>query len=263
MIKALHYKLKMIRYYSAPRRRTILTKMVDVSLITAIILAVPATFLADVSLIREQTIISRSGHLSRVGDDGVSATILDPDVSAWSRTDIPYGEFHLTLVKRDQGWPIRSSSVQPRIELELNLYDQPGSKKGVVLADDDPLQEVILKALQAGLKKEMAAKHKDFTLADDLEANYTALIDCWQRRAAQRDVRLGGWISNMILWWLILSGSLSVMASGLWVVFMIFSHNNTIAASRRKSDGCCVQCGYNLYGLEFNARCPECGSEIY
>ena len=31
----------------------------------------------------------------------------------------------------------------------------------------------------------------------------------------------------------------------------------------RQASGLCVACGYDMHGLEFNERCPECGTLVY
>ena len=33
--------------------------------------------------------------------------------------------------------------------------------------------------------------------------------------------------------------------------------------ARRRASGKCMNCGYDLTGLEFNERCPECGAQVW
>jgi rubrerythrin len=32
---------------------------------------------------------------------------------------------------------------------------------------------------------------------------------------------------------------------------------------QRRREGKCTACGYDMTGLEFNERCPECGAQVW
>ncbi len=255
-------KLRLIRYYSAPRRRTKLTRFVDVALIAAIVFALPATYLCDVSVRQESLIIVRDGELSRVGGDEVLATILNPEINFRARTDVPYGEFSIKLIELQRGWPLKSTYEQTRVILDLNEYDKPGVQRDVHLDEDNPLRKEILRAIDSAKYSELSMSQGDGEEIAALRTGYTNLIDNWREDSVGIDRRLWGWVINTVAWWLMLSAVFSLMAAALWVLLLIFLHNQQLLASQRHQEGLCANCGYNLYGLDFHGRCPECGTII-
>jgi hypothetical protein len=56
MIRRLRHKLRMIRYYSAPRHRTVWTRVMDVALIASFLLALPVTWMCDLMVSRTATV---------------------------------------------------------------------------------------------------------------------------------------------------------------------------------------------------------------
>lgn len=262
MLSYVRQKLRMIRYYSAPRRRTLLTRFVDAGLIAAIVLAFPAAWLADAEVEDEAVLIRRSGHLSRV-DGGVAARVLDPDAPAPPRSDVPYGEFHLTLIEQRRGWPVSSTVIQPHVELDLNLYDQPGMQRNADLDPNAPERLAILEALQRGRAAEMGRSQIDPDEAEAIAAAYDDLIRRWGEGGVRVERRVLGWTFNTAACWVILSFAFSAIAAVLWVMAMILLHNRETLKDQRRREGLCVNCGYDLYGLDFNERCPECGTIIH
>lgn len=266
MVRSMHKyvreKLRLIRYYSAPRRRTQLTKFVDAGLIAAIVIAFPATYLCDISVRQESVIIDRDGELSRLAGDGVMARILNPDSPVQARKDVPYGEFHLKLIELRRGWPLKSTHEQTRVILDLNEYDKPVSQRNVQLDADDPLRIAILQAMEPALYSELTMSSGDGEEIAALRTGYANLIDRWREDSAGIDRRLWAWVFNTAAWWLMLSAIFSLMAAALWVILLIFLHNQQLLASQRQQEGLCANCGYNLFGLDFHGRCPECGTII-
>lgn len=262
MHKYVREKLRLIRYYSAPRRRTKLTKSVDAGLIAAVVFAFPATYLCDISVRQESIIIDRDGELSRLADDGVMAKILNPQIPVQARTDIPYGDFHLKLIEVRRGWPLKSTHEQARVILDLNEYDKPGTQRDVHLDADDPLHIAILQAMDSGRKSEISMSRGGEEEIAALRTGYAILIDRWREDSVGINRRLWAWVFNTAAWWVMLSAIFTFMAASLWVLMLIFLHNQQLLASQRQQAGLCANCGYNLFGLDFHGRCPECGTII-
>lgn len=256
-------KLRLIRYYSAPRRRTKLTKFIDVGLVLAIVLAFPATYVCDTIIRQNSVIIVRNGELSRLADNGVGAKILNPNAPAQSRKDVPYGEFIIQLIELQRGWPLKSTFEQSRVILDLNEYDKPGTQLDVHLEADDPLRLAILKAMDAGRISELTKSPGDAEEIDAVRKGYASLLERWREDEVGIDLRFWGWVFNTTFWWVTLSAMLSLLGVALWVLQLIFLHNQQLLASQRHQEGLCANCGYNLFGLDFHGRCPECGTEIY
>ena len=255
-------KLRLIRYYSAPRRRTKLTKFVDVGLIAAVVFAFPATYLCDISIHQKSIIIDRDGELSRLADDEVMAAILNPDSPAQARTDIPYGDFHIKLIEVRRGWPLKSTHEQSRVILDLNEFDKPGTQRDVHLEVDDPLRIEILRAMDYARDRELSMNSGDEEDIAALHTGYASLIDRWREDSVGIDRRIWAWVFNTTAWWVMLSVIFTLMAAALWTLLLIFLHNQQLLASQRQMEGLCANCGYNLFGLDFHGRCPECGTII-
>lgn len=262
MIRAIRYKLRMIRYYSAPRRRTLLTRLVDVGLVAAIVLAFPATFMGNAQFRIESVLIERDGHLSRTTNDTVIATLLDPDAPPTQRTDVPFGEFHLKLTESRTGWPAASSVTQSRVVLDLNRYDQAGVQRDTRLDPDDPLRLAILDGLHRSRNSEIGHRTAMPEEAMQVAAAYDALVNRWGAGDGTRELRVLAWTINTLVWWAILSVALPALAAMLWVVVLIIQFTQSDLARQRDAQGLCTRCGYDLFGLDFNARCPECGTII-
>ncbi|MCZ6835538.1 MAG: hypothetical protein O7G85_07170 [Planctomycetota bacterium] len=262
MVSFLKEHLRLIRYYSAPRRRSLLTRFVDVALILAIVMAFPAAWLLNAEVVHETILIERDGHLSRLPDGGVSASIVDPDTNGLTRDDIPYGEFHLKLVERRQGWPVSSTVMQPRVTLELNLYDQAGSQRDAHLDSESVEYRAILQALEFNRPYEFERNMINSQSGATSIEIYDDLVARWNDDGANVNHRILGWIFNTGACWVSLSFLLSGGALTFWVVTLLFLHNNQIRQHDRRIEGLCAQCGYDLCGLDFNERCPECGTVI-
>jgi hypothetical protein len=262
MLGFVREKLRLIRYYSAPRRRTILTRFVDVGLLAAIVLAAPAAWLGDAEIRREVALIERDGHFTRQPGGGTGASIIVPDLPLMPSDDVPYGEFRLKLIEQRRGWPLNSTIIQPHVRLDLNLYDQPGTQRNATLAVDSPEHAAILEALEEARRNELAGAGDGNADDEAMAAAYDALIERWGRADRSVDRRLLAWAFNVGASWIILSFAFSALAAALWVCVMIVTHNRDLARRQRRGQGLCMHCGYDLYGLDFNERCPECGAII-
>ena len=74
--------------------------------------------------------------------------------------------------------------------------------------------------------------------------------------------RWPAWFVNGLLWWVLLwfVFSLSIrLAEYFWVIAFSMRYARRVA---RRAQNLCANCGYDLRGLDFNARCPECGELV-
>ena len=231
MFRRVRHKLAMIRYYSAPRPRTAWTRAQDIAFFVSFFLCLPATWIANWSTVRPQTVFDLSGWIA----DRTDLTPLTID--AWlansprARSIGPAvkitGNFRLVIDDHYRGWPLTTSVHRQPAVLDIDVLAQVKAQKDVKLDPNSPLRLAIERAL---------------TVDGQDEA-----LESWQRNVVQ--------IRQHWLNWFI--------AAGIWWILMVFA--SSLATKKRaiwRAEGKCVSCGYDLTGLEFNERCPECGALV-
>ncbi|MHA1600099.1 MAG: hypothetical protein ACTSW2_04670, partial [Alphaproteobacteria bacterium] len=68
-----------------------------------------------------------------------------------------------------------------------------------------------------------------------------------------------GWMVCILMLWAILAFLLPISIQLLRFIYLLALQRRANRAAALRAKGLCIHCGYNLRGLEFNARCPECG----
>ena len=88
----------------------------------------------------------------------------------------------------------------------------------------------------------------------------TNVADAWIRRIRQRDTLVLGWVFGWVLWcvalWIIMLSGIGM--TRLFVLTVLAKQQGRRVKLRRSNK--CPHCGYDLRGLEFKERCPECGN---
>ena len=244
MIRYLRRQLRLIHYYSATRDRTAWTVAAEWALLASILLAVPAMLLAERIVRRAETAEEVTGAISGKPNGPFTVILDQPDARfAHSRWD-PYGDFDLTVADVHCGWPFTSAVERRPATLDLNVYVEQTVRRNARLDADDPLRVTIERALS--------------------ENGETAMLGAWrEERWPQLRRHYRGSVGGTLVWWMMLS---FVSVAGLHVIRFA-----TIAMSVRRENiktgriarGRCPNCGYDMRGLEFNDRCPECGALVH
>ncbi|MHC5113998.1 MAG: hypothetical protein ACYTGP_06170 [Planctomycetota bacterium] len=248
MLHRLRRKLWYISYHSASRTRTAWTVAREWSLAVTLALAPPAMLLSEGLAVRTTSLRQVSGKIYGHAEGPFISVIDDPEV--WRRvpdlSDIPpHGEFTAMLTRSDRGWPFASAHAPIDITLELNLYEEVGSRPDARLAPDEPRRVAMTEALR--------------------RAGYDEFVERWIASDAGDEPHERGWLASVgstMVWWLML-----LLAANAFIVvarafaIMIDSHRSDRVAVRL-AGGRCATCDYDLRGLEYNERCPECGSLI-
>lgn len=243
MLRWWRRKMRLVRYYAASPDRTVWTRAGDVALIVAFVMAFPAAWLADRTSARPAPGIAFAGTL--VEHDGRWRAILYDEAAAPELPRGYRGSFSLELRRQHRGLPLVSTTatLPPRV-----VINEPGGRTRVNegLGPEDPERLAI----------EAAIRESDSVAAE-------VAIERWREAEPGLDRHPLAWIMNAGLWWIVLF----VLASaGLLLtrfVVILVTGNRAARRAMLEAQGRCASCGYDLRGLEFNERCPECGDLIY
>lgn len=247
MLRKLRQKLAMIRYYSAPQRQTRWTRARDIAFFTSFFLCLPATWIANHTVIRPTTAIDVSGWLGEKPGPG-GQTIPDAAMannarsySAGSNVKVT-GNFRLVIEDDYHGWPLTTSVYRPPARLSMDLFAEPLARANVRLEPDSPQRRAIENAL---------------TEDGQIEA-----LNHWQRDGVEVRQQWLNWFIAAGVWWILMvfaSSFVINLARFAW----LFGHRSQLKKKAAwRAEGKCHACGYDLTGLEFNERCPECGQLV-
>lgn len=242
-------KLALIRYYSANREHTAWTRAMDMSLLLSLLLAVPAAWYADENIWRSESSIVFVGHLIPEDEGGIEARRFDDEGTGSLPPANPenIGSFRLQMEQGWRGFPLRSTRVLGRPTLLVNNFEANTSQVDPQLEQANPIRLAITELL--------TAKSDD----EDVEL----LLNRWRDDAAVGETNLLAWAANAALWWFMLFASLGVaIFLARFVTIMAWSSRDARRAML-EADGKCPHCTYDLRGLEFSDRCPECGNLLY
>ena len=245
MLRWLHRQLATIRYHSAARHATPWTRATDVALLASLVLAPIIAWLCDQIPLRRSIDSDLYGRVGLHVDRGEYEAWIMPVEKAsesWAASPTPYGEFWLVRAIEKRGVPLPSSIVhhKPSIRLEPFSREQPS------VDGDLPPDSPIRVAIEGGLMK----------------AGHDWVVAAWRDEQPPPQRR---WISlalNAGLWWIALSFVLWIAVNAARLIWVITGSRKLSRRFARESAGLCVHCGYDLRGLEFNERCPECGGLV-
>lgn len=247
MFSKLRQKLAMIRYYSAPQRQTRWTRARDVAFFTAFFLCLPATWIADWTVSRPSTAVALGGWLGeKTGPDGEQSFDAAMATNARSFGSTPnvkvLGNFNILIVDEFHGWPLTTSVHRRRAVLGIDLLGTPKAQEDVRLAANDPKRRAIENAL---------AEDNQLEALEHWRSGGTAVRQHWLN-----------WFIAAGVWWILMVFASSFV---IGIAQFIWLHVQRRVLKKRyewRAEGKCHVCGYDLTGLEFNERCPECGQLV-
>lgn len=240
MFRRVRRKLALIRYYSADRNSGPWARAADLSLVVGLLLAALVVFLAEVLVEQEISSITYRGALAEAPDGAIIAIVSEEGVWFREPDGRPYGDFTIRVTSDRRGLVVATAFNEARAVLDLNLFDEIGTHVDARLDADDPARLAIEAALDrrsidirlGGAGKESGIYRRQWT--------GTALVGA--------------------LWWLILT---AFLIAGLRIArLLVLSHKARaeVAAAKRAAAGRCHACNYDVRGLDFHERCPECGA---
>lgn len=250
MLRRVRNKLRMIRYHSAARARTAWTRAFDMAFVGSFLLAFPAAWLCDAIAIRPTIALSVPGQFFRdetsVGT--FTAALLMPQAprAGGGRgfpNSTPHGSFLLVVEERAHGWPLTTSVHRLPARVAIDIPSEKGPRTHALLPVDGPLREALERGLEEdGHDQALAALRSDST------------------QVRQK------WISWPIasgLWWIMMAFGSSFALGIAKYVTQVFRGAQAARRGQLRAEGKCAACGYDMTGLEFNERCPECGNIVW
>jgi hypothetical protein len=243
MIRRIRQQLRLIRYYSAPRRRTAWTRAADWSLLAALVLALPAAWLCDLLVHRQDAGLELRGGLATDPSGALVGRLEEDEGLRWTGDGVPHGEFEVVAVETRSGWPFASSARPGEIRWSFKSFATGLTREGAQMPADAPERETIALALS--------------------QSGHAGLLDAADGAATAPARRLWfGLLANVALWWLALALAMMFAIAATRLTVTTHRSGRSQRAARRAARGLCHVCGYDLRGLEFNERCPECGALV-
>jgi hypothetical protein len=246
MLRWVRRRLNEIRYYSASREHTAWTRAADASLIFAFLVAFPITWVLNGQVERVDLLHAVTGVIQRTTDGALTVYVAREDAPA-SDFGIPAAELHgyftMRVDEMDMGFPLVTSRLIRQPIVEVRRYPRVQAVAEVDLSPGAPMREAI----------EAALERTDTTAAREALA-------LWRDGAARTETILTAWIGSSLIWCLLVFVALSMAITIARLFTVVFGRHRAAARAMAHAQGLCPHCRYDLRGLEFSERCPECGN---
>lgn len=240
MFRRLRRHLRRIRYYSAKPTRSRWAAAIDLALFVSFALAIAAAWLCDALIIRTTLQWHQHGRLWRDDQHTIHAMLIDDHQinDSWGQSR-PYGTFTLRKFQRQTGFPLASSHRPLPLEVQLDLFTATQAEVDTALKPDAPVHQAIKHALQ---------KRPSHLSVAWIDANIPA-TRYWRAL-----------IMNSLIWWVTLYVAMAMIILLLRAGHEVLKQHRGARQRQMVRKGRCPSCGYDLRGLEFAERCPECGN---
>lgn len=249
MLRTLRRQLRLIGYYSAPRKRTRSSVLFERAVVAALIGCIPAAIIADRSIQRVNASFNVQGYLVQAKDGTFIASMSDgqPDKRGPIFTrGAPIAGIDLELATWNNGWPVTSSRTQAPAKATFDRYDL-GGDTSQPLIDEPGVREAIELAMQIQAPQLGAIP-------------FDAVQFSWSQ--GERSHSPVGWIYACIAWFFLLVAACFAPLAVYEFTGRVLDEFRRRRSVSRQARGLCTFCGYNLMGNEFSERCPECGELV-
>ena len=241
MLRRVRQKLRLINYYSAKRKSTAWDRAGDIAFFASFFLCLPMALLMNFMVVKKSTAIDLTGRF--VMDGGRLTAPISRTDSARSSTFAgqSLGNFHLTIEQASRGWPLTTSIVRLPPQLDVDILSEVKERKNADLPADDPHR--------------LAIEH---TLLEEFEA-----LDAFKTGEIKTRQQWIGWPVAAGVWWIMLAiGSAIIIGLARFATLWVQS-KFSLRKAQMRAEGKCANCGYDMQGLEFNEKCPECGELVW
>lgn len=248
MFRLLRKKLDHIRYHSASRPGNLWSRAIDVAFIASFVLSLPAAIVSDLVYMRPQTAMSLKGVLVRAEDARVHGWLLEPQTTGRSAnvtsiSETIVGNFTVSVVDHRRGWPLVTSVQRQPARLDLDILAESKARTNVPRDERDRHQMAAREALRADARDEA--------------------LEAWDLSEPATDRHWWAWFPAAGAWWLMMFFAAAFIIQFLRLASWWMTGKRLQREAHRRAEGRCMNCGYDMTGLEFNERCPECGAQVW
>lgn len=234
----------------------------DVAFISTFFLSFPAAFLADLAAHHRTTAIAVTGILARATDGRLDAWLMNGQTgrgaggpaaatpggavtgrTAPERDDQIIGNFTLSVADDLRGWPLVTTIVREPAQLTLDVLAEPKPRTNVQRDPNDAYQREIEGALKVDGRDEAIA--------------------AWNFTQPEARRQWWAWFPAFGAWWIMMFASAGITIQLLRFGSLWLTGARLKREYLRRAEGKCVKCGYDMTGLEFNEKCPECGAKVW
>jgi len=232
--------IRLIRYYSATRKRTVWTKAIDIGLAASVFLSLPMTWAMDQMVMRAQPPVLVSGKVFEDESGLIFATLSGDEIDVDILSHAAYlANFDFRIEMTRRGWPFVTSEYGLKPLLNMDIFALGQGSRATELEINSPQRMAISRAL--------------------IKAEYNNEVRIWDSTNSKANNNPATWAANTIIWTIIL---VVVSWISVWITRFIYIYLLTgkfYKKYQRGESGLCTECGYDLRGNQFGERCPECG----
>jgi hypothetical protein len=243
MLKRVRRKLAEIRYYSAARDESAWAKAAEWVLPLAVVLAVVIVLVLETLVVEIVPLESYHGSLAMPDDGTLVAALARRDKMIPPLPGRPFGDFTVSVVDERRGLLITTAINDRRVSLDLNLFDEVGTRIDARLAPDS--------AERAAIADAVMRRGLDLTLPGPAATPASDFGRVWT-----------GTLLGAALWAFAIAVVLMIALRLARLGWLVQGAKKADRAADMLAQGRCHACGYDLQGLEFNERCPECGALV-
>ena len=207
-----------------------------------------AMLLTELIVVREQTLLEQSA-IMRGERSGPIVLSVETDVDGALVHPLGRlsGQFSLRTVRDEHGWPFATRASDRRVALDLNEYLVDTNQIDVRLAEDDalwPAFERVARENPAWLPATRLLRGEEPGRSERGRRHLTTSVLVW-----------GAW-------------SMGIAAAAVVGLHTAEISSRLIGEARvrrrraRSRANRCAACGYDMRGLDFHPRCPECGALV-
>lgn len=211
-------------------------------------MALPVTWYLNEQVAQASDTSRIVGMLQQIPNGELVAHVTTPTRDA-TDFDIPRNEifshFTVEIFHRNRGFPLTTSREKSQPHISLQRIGSTGNDTSVDLIEGSPVYVAVRSALKTcGLEEADTA------------------IAIWEGREPEVEQLYLSWAGVAILWCLSLFAisSLVLLFSRIFSIFVLRNQSSRYEAL--SASGKCIHCKYDLRGLDFSERCPECGNLI-
>ena len=250
MLRAIRQKLDAVNYYSAERERTGWTRLREAALPVTLLITLPVVGLINLTVRQPVDGHEVTGTFYRSDHGSLIASFYDLENQSAATGEMPNfgrdhegrryaGNFTLRTQHADRGWPLVTSVQQLPLAGSVDLIGSSSRLNFRALTADHPAREAIDTAIE--------------------DARAPAVILTADRSVHETSPYPLRWVGSAMIWWALLYLGLSVALIAAELITTRIQRRIAFRARRLRKLGRCPSCGYDLRGLEFSERCPECG----